>query len=135
MTAILYKLCQFFTKNQDNSIEFWECSSCLNWRLHQAVDKDSKSFNPQSQPIFLSRISWDYCKKIDSDNIISQWKMIFQASDGKERYFLNLVDNNYEDIEPSYIIGGPWLQVFGYSNSLCACTTRAITNHAPIEEY
>ena len=27
------------------------------------------------------------------------------------------------------------LQAFGHSNSLCACATRAITNHAPIEEY
>ena len=45
MTAILHELRQFFTKNQDNSIKFWECPSCLNWRLHQAVDKDSKSFN------------------------------------------------------------------------------------------
>ena len=32
--------------------------------------------------------------------------MIFQASDGKERYFLDLVDDNCEDIEPSYTKGG-----------------------------
>ena len=35
--------------------------------------------------------------------------MTFQALDGKGRHFLNLVDNNYEDIELSYIKGGPWL--------------------------
>ena len=67
------------------------------------VDKDSKSFNPQ--PMLLSQIFWDYCKKIDSDNIISQWKMTFQASDGKGRNFLSLVNDDYEDIEPSYIKG------------------------------
>jgi len=61
--------------------------------------------------------------------------MTFQASDGKGRSFFNLVDGNYEDIEPSYIKEGPWLQAFGYSNSLCARATRAITNHAPIGEY
>jgi len=105
-TAILQELRRFFTKDQNNSIEFWECPSRLNWRLHQVVDKDSKSFNPQ--PIFSSRISWDYCAKIDSDNIISQWKMTFQASDGKGKHFLNLVNDNYEDIEPSYIKGGLW---------------------------
>ena len=60
--AILSELRQFFAINQENSIEFWECSSCLNWRLHQAIDKDSKSFNPQL--IFPSKISWDYCKKL-----------------------------------------------------------------------
>ena len=29
--------------------------------------------------------------------------MTFQVSDRKGKHFLNLVDNNYEDIEPSYI--------------------------------
>jgi len=51
-TAILQELCWFFAKDQNNSIEFWECPSRLKWRLHQAVDKDSKSFIPQ--PILLS---------------------------------------------------------------------------------
>ena len=97
------------------------------------VNKDSKSFN--SQPLLLSRISWDYCKKINSDNIISQWKMTLQVSDRKERNFLDLVDNDYSDIELSYTKGGPWLQAFGHSNSLCARATRAIMNHAPIGEY
>jgi len=60
---------------------------------------------------------------------------MFQASDGKRKQFLNLLDNNSNDIKPSYVKGGPWLQAFGQSNTLCACTTRAITNHAPIGEY
>ena len=68
-TSILQELHRFFAKDQNNSIEFWKCSSRLNWRLHQAVDKNSKSFDPQ--PMFPSHISWDYCKKSDSDNIIS----------------------------------------------------------------
>ena len=60
---------------------------------------------------------------------------MFQASDGKGKHFLNLVDNNFNIIESVYTKEGPWLQVFGHSNSLCAHTTRAITNHAPIGEY
>ena len=131
--AILSKLRRFFAISQENSIEFWEFPSHLNWRLHQAIDKDSKSFN--LSPIFPCKIFWDYCKKIDSDNIINQWKMTFQALDGKGRHFLDLVDNNLKDIEPSYTKGGPWLQIFGHSNLLYACATRAITNHAPIGEY
>ena len=131
--AILSELCCFFAISQENSIEFWECPSHLNWRLHQAVDKDSKSFN--SLPTYPCKISWDYCKKIDSNNIINQWKMTFQASDGKGRHFLKLVDDNLKDIEPSYTKGGLWLQIFNHSNSLCACAMRAITNHAPIGEY
>jgi len=132
-TAILSKLRQFLTTGQGNSIEFWECPSWLKWRLHRSVDKDSKSFN--LQPILPSKVSWDYCKKIDSDNITNLWKMTFQASDGKGRHFLNLVDHNSKDIEPSYIKGGLWLQFFGHSNLLCTRATRAITNHALIGKY
>ena len=73
--------------------------------------------------------------KIDSNEIIKQWRMTFQASDGKERHFCDLVDENFEFIEPSYTKGGPWLQSFGHSNSLCARATRAIMNHAPIDKY
>jgi len=69
------------------------------------VDKESKSFN--SQPLFPSKISWDYCKKSDSNNIINQWKMTFQASDGKGRNFLDLINDNYKIIKPSYIKEGP----------------------------
>ena len=61
--------------------------------------------------------------------------MTFQASDGKRKQFLNLLDDNSNDIEPSYVKDGPWLQVFGQLNTLCAYMTRAITNHAPIGEY
>ena len=131
--AILSNLHQFFTRNQSNSIEFWECPSWLDWNLHKVVDRDSKSFNPL--PIFPNKISWDYCKKVDCNNIINTWKITFQASDGKGWQFLDLVDSNFNIIEPSYTKRDPWLQSFSYSNSLCAYTTRVITNHALIGKY
>ena len=130
---ILSKLQSFFISSSDNSIEFWECPSRLRWKFHHDVNKDSKLFNPT--PIFPCKISWDYCKKSDGDNIIKQWKMTFQASDGKGNHFMDLLDNDFNTIEPSYSKGGPWLQTFGHSNSLCVHVTRAITNHAPIREY
>ena len=61
--------------------------------------------------------------------------MTFQASNGKGNHFLDLLDDDFNTIEPSYTRGGPWLQAFGHSNLLCAHVTRAITNHAPIREY
>jgi len=81
------------------------------------------------------KISWDYCKKSDSNDIIKQWKMMFQASDGKGNHFLDLLDNDFNIIELSYSKGGPWLQAIGHSNSLCVQAMRAITNHAPIGKY
>jgi len=76
-TAILKELRQFFSKRQENHIEFWECPSYLKWNLYCSANKDSKAFKPV--PVLLSKISWDFCKKIDSDNYINLWKMTFQA--------------------------------------------------------
>jgi len=103
--AILSELRSFFISNPDNSIEFWECLSHFKWRLHHDIDKDSKSFQPI--PIFPCKISWDFCKKSDSNDIIKQWKMTFQASNGKGNQFLDLLDNDFNTIEPSYMKGGP----------------------------
>jgi len=118
--AILYELREFFNSNCNNSIEFWECPSRLKWRLHHDVDKDSKSFHPT--PSYPCKISWDFCKKTNSDNIINQWKMTFQASDGKGKHFLDLLDDDFNPIKPSYIKGGPWLQAFWpLQLTMCPC--------------
>jgi len=66
--AILGKLCFFFSKNSANSIEFWECPSRLNWHLHKAVDHELKASNPT--PIFPCKMSWDYSKKTECDDIL-----------------------------------------------------------------
>ena len=131
--AILSILRNFFSANDSNSIEFWECPSKLKWKLHHEVDKNSKSF--VVTPFFPSKTSWEFCRKSDSDDLINLWKMTFQASDGKGKNFLELLNDDLNVIELSYMKGGPWLQLVGHSNSLCARATRAITNHAPIGEY
>jgi len=61
-------------------------------------------------------MSWDFNKKSESDDILKVWKMTFQASDLKENQFLNLLNNNNNIIELSYIKGGSWLKTFGHSN-------------------
>jgi len=35
----------FFTRDQSNSIKFWDCPSHENWTLHNLVDKETKSFD------------------------------------------------------------------------------------------
>jgi len=131
--AILRELHTFFSSNESNSIEFWECSSKLRWRFHLNANKDSKAFSVT--PSYLTKLSWDFCKKSDCNESIKLWKMTFQALDGKGKHFLDLLDDDLNVIKPSYARGGPWLQNFGHSNSLCTCAVRAITNHAPIGEY
>jgi len=61
--------------------------------------------------------------------------MTFQASNLKENQFLDLLDNNNNIIELTYVKGGLWLKIFSHSNSLCARATRAIINYALIDEY
>ena len=61
--------------------------------------------------------------------------MNFQASDAKENHFLDLLDDDYLPVMPTYTKGGPWLSQFSHSNSLCARATRAITNYTPVKEY
>lgn len=60
---------------------------------------------------------------------------MFQASDTKERNFLELLDNNSNIIELMYSKGGSWLKYFGHSNLLCVRASRAIVNHTFTEEY
>ena len=131
--AILSDLHSFFKHHENNSIKFWECPSYLKWHLHNEVNKETKTFNPT--PLYPCKTSWDFSKKSKSDNILKVWKMMFQASNLKGNQFLDLLDNDNNIIELSYVKGGLWLKIFSHSNSLYACATRAITNHAPISEF
>jgi len=79
--AILAELQKFFLQHRDNSIEFWKCSSHLNWSLHKTVNKESKVFN--SSPLFPYKTSLDLSKKSECDDILNIWKMTFQALDLK----------------------------------------------------
>jgi len=96
--VILDELRKFFNSNESNVIEFWECPSKLKWRFHYDANKDSKFFSVTS--LYPSKVSWDYCKKYDCDEMTKLWKMTFQASDGRGKYFLDLLDNNLNTIEP-----------------------------------
>jgi len=128
--TILQDLRRFFNSNSDNTIEFWECPSYSNWILHKAVDKETKKFHPS-----LWKLSWDFSKKRDCNNLINYCKMTFQALDNKEHNFLKLLDDEDKSLELAYSKSGMWLKYFGHSNSLCARASRAIVNHAPIREY
>jgi len=48
--AILGELQQeFFKRNNNNSIKFWNCSNNHKWPLHENVDKETKEFNQRIQ--------------------------------------------------------------------------------------
>ena len=61
--------------------------------------------------------------------------MLFQVADSKERHFLDLLDDDLNLIKLLSTKDSLWLQHFGHFNTLCARTSWAITNHAPIGKY
>jgi len=104
LAAILSDLYVFFNSHVNNSIEFWEYPSHLNWQLHEKVNKETKAFN--LTPLLPCKDSWDFSKKNKSDDILNTWKMMFQASNCKENYFLDLLDDDNNIIELTYVKGG-----------------------------
>jgi len=61
--------------------------------------------------------------------------MTFQVADFKGNHFLDLLDNDFLSIKPTYMKNDTWLRYIGHSNFLCARVTRVIMNHAPIGKY
>ena len=53
--AILKDICQFFSRDLYNLIEFWKCPSHLNWHLYKAVNLEMKVSNPI--PVYLCKTS------------------------------------------------------------------------------
>ena len=45
LAAVLSNLYNFFNLHINNFIEFWKCPSCLKWRLHNEINKETKMFN------------------------------------------------------------------------------------------
>ena len=88
-------------------IEFWECPSKSNWKLHKLINIEMKSFN--LMPLLLNKNSWNFSRKSECDNIVNKWKMTFQTSDLKGRNFLNLVNSDNNLLEPTYSKGSTWL--------------------------
>jgi len=131
--VISRELREFFKKANSNSIDFWDCPSNCKWLLYDMVDKETKEFN--LSPVFLCKLSWDFSKKCEYNSILNNWKMSFQVLDAKGHNFLELLDKDSKPIKLYVSKGGPWLKVFGHSNSLCARATRVIVNHTSISEY
>ena len=96
------KLREFFIKNLSNSIDFLDCPSNDKWPIHSIVDKD---FNLTL--LFPYKLSWNFERKSEYDNISNIWKIMFQVSNIIGRQFLNLSNDDIYPIEPLYTKEGP----------------------------
>ena len=66
--TIPQELRDFFKKDSNNCIKFWNCSSKQKWLSHSLVDKDTRSFN--IFPIFPCKLSQDFCQKQNCNSTI-----------------------------------------------------------------
>ena len=104
---VLNNLRKFFNCHYNNTIKFWECPSKSNWKLYKNVDIEMKSFNIIL--LILIKNSWDFSKKLESDDIINRWKMMFQVLDLKGNNFMDLVNSDNNILEPTYYKDDTWL--------------------------
>ena len=123
----------FFKRNPNNAITFWNCSDSIKWLLYLLVDKESKCIKIVS--IFLSKMSQEFSRKEECNTIFKQQQIYFQALEYKRRNFLELNNNDYQSICPTYSKNSAWLKHFSLSNSMCACIIRLIMNHISIGKY
>ena len=72
----------FFNRNVNNSISFWDCSSNDKQPPYLLVNKESK--HHKINLILSSKSSQKFSKKEECNSIVKKWQMYFQASDYKE---------------------------------------------------
>ena len=97
------------------------------------VNKETKHF--QINPVFPSKLSWEFSRKEECNSIIQKWPIVLQALKFKGRKFLELNDDNSSPIHLIYFKDRAWLKHFGSLNSLCVRVTRLVINHVSISEY
>jgi len=57
-------------------------------------------------PLLPYNLSWDFERKSEYNDIIKNWKIIFQAFDARKRHFLDLLNNDFYSKKPLYTKGG-----------------------------
>ena len=102
--TILENLREFFNKNPNNSISFWDYPNNIKWSPHVIVNKELKYIKTNS--ILPSRTFWEFSRKEEYNSIIHRWQMTFQVSDCKGRNFLDLNDDKEVYICLTYVKEG-----------------------------
>jgi len=90
---------EFFKKDNNHHIKFWDGPSNQRWYLYNIVDKEAKKFNMSL--IFPCKLSWNFSRKTECESILNFWRMTFQASDDREYHFLDLLERGSNLLEPS----------------------------------
>ena len=133
---LIYKLCLHKCTASSSQLPYYEnLSASLEISLsYQAVYQHLLD-NIVSGPLFVPTvITALYPSNIVSppssckcDSILKNQQIYFQASDYKERNFLELNNNDNKPIYSIYFINRVWLKHFGLSNTLYVYIMRLIT--------
>jgi len=131
--SIVCALREFFTQHPDTSIDFWDCPSKAQWSLHHLVHEDIT--NTRIATGCYPATSLDALHSKSTTSCLDAWRSSFSHPSFQGRHFLSLKGGNRKSLQPSYTKGGSWLSFIAESVTLCARTTRAILNYAPIGEF
>ena len=133
LLSVVCALREFFTQHPDTSIDFWDCPSKAQWSLHHLVHEDVT--NTRIAAGRYPATSLDALCSKSTTSCLDTWRSSFSHPSSQGRHFLSLKGSNRKPLQPSYTKGGSWLPFIAESVTLCARTTRAILNHAPIGEF
>ena len=131
--AIVQALRGFFTNHSDRSTHFWDCPSKAQWSLYFLVHEDATSTKIAAGR--YPATSLDALQSKSAAACLDVWRTSFAHPSSQGRHFLLLKGGIKNLLQPFYAKGRGWLLFIGKSVTLCARVTRAILNHAPIEEF
>jgi len=115
----------FLSRDNRNTIHFWQCPKKAEWPRYNLVDDQVKASN--GTPTCPSKNSHLFSQKKECDNILKEWQDSFASSHKKGQLFLDFEDEKQCIIRPTYTKGGSWLPVIGFTNALCAQFTHMTT--------
>ena len=131
--AVCSALWSFFCSGSSHRVKFWDCSSNAKWSLYQMVHNNVTNTRVAARLHPATSLDAFHSKSVLS--CLDVWRTAFNHPTVQGRHFLTLRGKNRKPLQPSYSKSGSWLTYFGQLVILCARTTRAILNYAPIREY
>jgi len=94
----------FLSRDNRNTIHFWQCPKKAEWPRHKLVDDQVKATS--DIPILPSKNSYLFSKKKECNDTLKEWQTSFSTSKKKGQLFLDFEDEKQHVIKPIYTKGG-----------------------------
>jgi hypothetical protein len=133
--AVIRALISWLEANPLRRVQFWYVPSQARWDLHGEVHKYVTNTTGKVVVMPATRTTLNFYREKSSVQNLNWWDNMFNDPKYCGSNFLYLWGKEGKWPQPSSHKGGKWLQAFSSDVRLCAHTSRAILNHAPIGAY